>query len=103
MGLAGLLGSGRIAKVAECRCGCDVFVRVLAAWRMAGPRRERVGDVCECVRCGARVTVLQDGSVVRFQGAALARERAGEAGAGDAGGAGDERVASLFADMVTLP
>ena len=98
-----------LAQLAVCpSCSCDVFVRVLVAYRMAGERREQAGDVCECVRCGQRVTVLTQGGIIAYGrnrvagGQNLATARAGtDRVAGGPGGEGTEGGGSLFGDMVT--
>ena len=96
-----------LAQLATCpACQCDVFVRVLVAYRLAGERREVAGDVCECVRCGQRVTVLTQGGIIAY-----GRNRVGapsNASNGPAGwrvqppgGEGTEGGGALFGDMVT--
>ena len=89
-------------------CAHDVSVWVAQAYRRAGARREHVGDVCDCVRCGARYTAMHAGGVVAARGAGAAHAgiaRAGTdslaGGPGTTGGAGDRGGASLIADMVT--
>ena len=64
----GLFGRKGIVKPAECPvCQGDVLMPSLKAYRYAGEEREHVGDVCDCVACGTRVTVLFTGQVVRFR------------------------------------
>lgn len=98
-----VFGGGGISAVAACpACQCDVSVSKAAAWRVAGRRRERVGTVCECVKCAALYTALHAGGVVAFRGAPRAEvAQARDAGARAPGGAGDGAAASLIADMVT--
>ena len=57
-----------IVKPAECpACGGDVLMPAMKAYRYAGGEREHVGDVCDCVGCGTRLTVLFVGGVVRYR------------------------------------
>ena len=98
-----------LAQLAVCpSCACDVAVEVMVAWKHAGQERERAGVVCECVRCGARYTVLDNGGAIAY-----GRNRApvgvahdsvavnGRAGGRMPGGEGTEGGGSLFGDMVT--
>jgi len=91
-----------LAQIAACpSCACEVAVEVMVAYRHAGQVRERAGVVCECVRCGARYTVLDAGGAITYgrrQAVAQAQPRAG----GQVpGGEGTEGGGSLFGDMVT--
>ena len=98
-----------LAQIAVCpSCACEVAVEVLIAWKHAGQERERAGVVCECVRCGARYTVLDNGGAIAYgrnrvaTGQNLATARAGtDRVAGMPGGEGTEGGGSLFGDMVT--
>lgn len=91
-----------ILAPAQCpNCAHDVSVWVAQAYRRAGARREHVGDVCDCVRCGARYTALHAGGVVAARGAGQERAARAAEVAGTPGGAGDRGGASLIADMVT--
>lgn len=92
-----------LAALAACpACKCDVFVRVLVAYRLAGERREVAGDVCECVQCGQRVTVLTSGGMIAYgrQRAAVSSQPV-PGRAAVPGGEATEGGGSLFGDMVT--
>lgn len=91
-----------LAQLAVCpSCACDVFVRVLVAYRMAGERREQAGDVCECVQCGQRVTVLTSGGIITYGRRQAVQAAPVRAGGQAPGGEGTEGGGSLFGDMVT--
>lgn len=60
----------RIVTPCACpSCGGSVFVPALKAYVYAAGTREHVGDVCECAACGCRVTLMHNGSVLRYRGA----------------------------------
>ena len=91
-----------LAKLAECpSCACEVAVEVLIAWKHAGQERERAGVVCECVRCGARYTVLDAGGAIAYGRRQAVQAAPARAGGQVPGGEGTEGGGSLFGDMVT--
>lgn len=70
-------------------------------WQRAGVQRVTAGEVRECVACGTRYTVVDDGRVVRMRGAGSAEPR--DAGSGRAaGGARDGRGVAYDDDLGTL-
>lgn len=96
-----LFGGNKLAQLATCPgCQCDVSVWVAIAYRVAGAKRERVGSVLDCVRCGQRYTALDAGGAISYAGAARGVS-AGPARAADPGGARDGAGATLIDDMVT--
>jgi hypothetical protein len=90
-----------ISRPAECpACRGDVFVPMLRAYRYAGARRERAGDVAQCAACGCAVTLLRDGRVLRAAGAASAAPaRADRAPGAAPGGTGRSGPGWLDPDM----
>ena len=92
-----------IVKPAECpACGGDVLMPAMKAYRYAGVEREHVGDVCDCVGCGTRLTVLFVGGVVRYRPnvpSAIARNNAEVSGSKVAG---ENALSSLPLDVNDL-
>ena len=92
-------------------CGETVGVGVLVAsrvsvargpwpWQRAAVQRAKAGEVRECVACGCRYTVCDDGRVVRMRGAGAVPQPAGDGRA--AGGAGDGKGRVYDDDLGTL-